>query len=71
MPYVSVGQKNSERVYEKAVGWRRTLHRGVRPTESLGRFGGPRLDESRLGATLRQSDDLFVHALRTRSRSSS
>jgi len=62
-----------ERVYEKAVGWRRTPHRGVRPTESLGRFGGPdrrhdpagaravtRLDESRLGATLRRLDGLEV-----------
>ena len=50
-------------VYEKAVGWRRTPQSSVRPTESLGHFGGPRLDESRLGATLRKSDDLLVHAL--------
>jgi hypothetical protein len=26
----------------------------VRPTESLGRFGGPRLDKSRLGTTLQR-----------------
>jgi len=45
------------------VGWGRTPPRGVRPTESHGRCGGPRLDESRLDATLRQSDDLLVHAL--------
>jgi len=29
----------AEKVYEKAVGWRRTPHRGVRPTGTLP-FGG-------------------------------
>ncbi len=35
----------------------------VRPTESRGRFGGPRLDKSRLGATLiwlDLSSDFFI-----------
>jgi len=34
------------------VGWCRTIHGIVRPTECHGRFGGPRRDFSRLGATL-------------------
>jgi hypothetical protein len=46
------------------VGWRRTPRSGVRPTEILGDCRGPRLDESRLDATLRQSDPLLVQPLR-------
>jgi hypothetical protein len=34
------------------VGWCRTILGIVRPTEILGRVGGPRRDSSRLGTTL-------------------
>ena len=41
---------------QSVVGWGRTIQRIVRPTASLGRFGGPRLDQSRLDASLRNGD---------------
>ena len=38
-------------ITQSDVGWCRTIRRIVRPTVSLGGLGGPRLDQSRLGAT--------------------
>jgi serine/threonine protein kinase len=40
------------------VGWGRTIQKIVRPTASLGRFGGPRRDQSRLDATLQTGDSV-------------
>ena len=42
------------------VGWRRTILGIVRPTESLGRSGGPPPDVSGLGATLRNLTGRFA-----------
>ena len=42
------------------VGWRRTILGIVRPTESLGRSGGPPPDVSGLGATLRNLTGHFA-----------